>query len=220
MKNLVIISAVTAGLSILRMAHAQGIVYLSNLGQPSAGNLVVGSDSWLAAGFHTGTNPGGYMLDSVQLAMASASGNPNGFTVMIYNEANNPTTILPGNSLDILSGPSNPSTTDVYTYTASSLVLNPSTHYFIVLNAGTTVASGAYEWNVLNTASYNPSDGWIGSVTLISNNGSSWRTLPTYPSLDFSQYAITATAIPEPPPAFLLLLGSGVLFYVRRIFHR
>jgi hypothetical protein len=58
--------------------------YLSNLGQSSTGSLAVGSDSWLAASFGTGTNEGGYELNSIQLAMTDASGNPSGFTVMIY----------------------------------------------------------------------------------------------------------------------------------------
>lgn len=95
------------------------------------------------------------------------------------------------------------------TYAASGLTLSPSTKYFIVLTAGTAVANGAYDWSVMNTSSYNPDDSWVGSVTLGSNDGSSWRPLPTYPQFDFSQYAINATAIPE--PSILGLSGICIL---------
>ncbi|HEX5399218.1 MAG TPA: hypothetical protein VFY06_09235, partial [Verrucomicrobiae bacterium] len=40
--------------------RSQGTMnYLSNLGQPSAGGIAVGSNSWVAAGFRTGNNPQG-----------------------------------------------------------------------------------------------------------------------------------------------------------------
>src|SRR5476649_23015 len=65
--------------------EAQGeITYMSDLGISSVGSNPIGSDSWFATGFFTGTNPGGYMLNSVQLPMTAATGNPSGFTVMIY----------------------------------------------------------------------------------------------------------------------------------------
>ena len=86
--SLRIISSIIAsvfGLMASQVIQAQGtMTYLSNLGQSSTGSLAAGSDSWLAAGFQTGTNNGGYVLNSIQLAMNAASGNPTGFKVMLY----------------------------------------------------------------------------------------------------------------------------------------
>ena len=216
MKKLIIMFVVT--LLASRLVQAQGTIYLSNLGQTSAGSNPVGNNSWLAAGFFTGPNAGGYTLNSVQLGMTDASGSPSGFTVMLYARSGNITTIVPGNSLGTLNGSTDPSTSGVYTYTASGLTLSPSTHYYIVLTAGTAVANGAYDWSFMNTFSYNPDDSWEGSVTLGSNNGSSWAWLGgNSPQFDYSQFALNATAIPEPSVLSLFGLGGlGFIWHRRR----
>jgi hypothetical protein len=170
----------------------------------------VGSDSWLAADFFTGTNASGYTLNSVQLAMTVASGTPSGFTVMLYSEVGI-TGVFPGSSLGTLDGSLNPTTAGVYTYTpASNLTLSPSTDYFIVLTAGTTVANGAYGWSVTSTSShgYN-SYNWDGETLFAnSSDGLKWNyNLSTY-----GQFAINATAIPE--PGVLGLFGFGGLAFL------
>jgi hypothetical protein len=218
MKN-ILIGGVIILTSILapQIVRAQGtMTYLSNLGQQPDGSNAVGSDSWLAATFYTGSNANGYSLDSIQLRMADASGNPGDFTVMLYT-ATGTGGIFPGSSLGTLDGSLNPTTAGIYTYTpASSITLSPGTPYFVVLTAGTAVANGAYEWSVMNTASYNPVDNWLGAVTLSSKNGLSWTTLPTYPQMDFSQFAINATPIPEPGVLGLLGLGGLAFLWHRR----
>ena len=131
-------------------ARAQGtMTYLSNLGQLSNGSNAVGSDSWLAALFYTGVNAAGYSLDSVQLEMADASGSPSDFTAMIYGMNSKMIGgVFPGSSLGTLDGSLDPAMGDIYTFTAiSNLLLSPGTPYFIVLTAGTPVASGAFAWN-------------------------------------------------------------------------
>jgi hypothetical protein len=222
MKKIIIMFAI--GLLTQQVTKAQGTIYLSNLGQASAGSDAVGSDSWLATGFETGNTTSSYSLNSVQLAMTDASGNPNDFTVMIYSAIQNGD-FSPISSLGTLSGSLNPSSGGIFTYTpASTLILSSSTVYFIVLTAGTSVANGAYNWSNTGTfpISYNPSGGWQAPVGLThidnyqSNDGSSWSVS----SALFPQFAITATPIPEPSPALLFLLGSGVLIYARRTFHR
>ena len=65
-----------AGLLAAPTAHSQGTVYISSLGQPSSGSLAVASDSWQADMFETGNNPGGYALDSIELDMTPATGDP------------------------------------------------------------------------------------------------------------------------------------------------
>lgn len=200
-----------------QMTQAQGtITYLSNLGQTSTGNDVVGSDSWLATGFQTGSNVGGYLLNSIQLAMTDASGSPSGFTIMLYANKG-PLGFSPGSSLDTLSDSTDPSTAGIYTYTpVTETTLSAGTIYFIVLTAGTPLANGAYGWGYAGARAYNPIDGWfsLGNI-YTSSDGLLWTTTAGNP-----QYAITAIAIPEPSPVFLFLPGSGVLFYVRRIIHR
>jgi hypothetical protein len=202
-----------------RIVQAQGTVtYLSNLGQPSAGSLAVGSNSWYATVLFTGTNVGGYSLDSVQLGMADASGNPTGFAAMIYSGVTEHGGFYPGTDLDTLDGSLNPTAAGIYTYTpASSLSLSPGTGYFLVLNAGAAVADGAYDWNYVGAPDYNQNGGWQTFSTVFkSSDGSSW----TFSSSSDAQFAINATALPEPGVLSLLGLGGllfgGGLFYVRR----
>ena len=210
-----IISGIIAsafGLMAPEMIQAQGtMTYLSNLGQPSAGSLAVGSNSWVAAGIYTGTNPGGYVLNSIQLGLTDATGNPSGFTAMLYYPFAGGPPAGPGRSLVTLDGSLNPVTAGTYVYAApSNLTLSPHTEYFIVLTAGTAVANGAYEWSLSDINSYNPTDGWsnLGGVWT-SSNGSllSWNATSSFP-----QFAVNATAVPE--PGVLSLLALGGLFLV------
>ena len=109
------------------LTHAQGTAYLSNLGQPSAGTEPVGTDSWIAQQFGTGNNPGGYLLDSVQLLMTPATGSPSGFTVELYSHRAG--SLLPGDRLGLLTGP-DPAAGGTFSYSGSGLVLLPTTAYF------------------------------------------------------------------------------------------
>jgi hypothetical protein len=211
MKNLIILLVV--GLLTPQITQAQGTIYMSNLGQPSAGSVAVGSDSWQAVLFQTGTNAAGYTLNSIQLAMTDASGSPSGFTVMIYGNGNIPRGDSLGGSLGTLSGSTDPAISGTYTYTDnSSLMLLPDTSYSIVLTSGTAIATGAYEWSYAGTYSYNLSGGWgAGGGLFTSSDGSSWSE-STVGNL---QYAVNVTAIPEPSVFGLTALG-GLLFLRHR----
>jgi hypothetical protein len=210
--------ALVVALLATTITKAQGATYLSNLGQPSSGSVAVGSDSWLATSFFSGNNIGGYTLDSIQLAMADASGSPSGFTIMLYSEANNPGGAFPGSSLGTLSGSAEPATGGLYTYTDNlNITLSPATYYFIVLTAGTGVAAGAYDWSLAGTYSYNPGGGWSsGGDVRTSSNGSLWLA-----NAGNLQYAINATAVPEPgflslySICILLLYGWVVRLHIR-----
>src|ERR1039457_2359421 len=201
---LLAILALALGMFSPQSAQAQGTLYVSNLGLTSSGSSPVGNDSWLAVDFQTGTNAGGYSLNSFQLALTDASGNPSGFTAMLYTQhgAANPE---PGSSLGTLDGSLNPVTGGIYTYSpASNLALSPSTVYFIVLTAGTAVANGAYEWSVTSTSAFTSSGGWHGGDGLFpSSDGLNWGYTHVY-----AQFAIYATAVPEPSTLGLLALGG------------
>jgi hypothetical protein len=208
MKNIIISGMSLFALALLapQTARPQGTMFVSSLGQPATGSAEVGSDSWLAAEFRTGNNSAGYVLDSVQLAMAPASGAPSQFIVALYSSVN---TIapLPGSSLGILAGSSDPVTSGIYNYATSGVTLSPSTDYYVVLTSGTSVSTGFYAWSFNNSPPVT-SGGWGGTQDLLySSDGSSWRFAYEDP-----QFSVTATAVPEPDTLSLLAL-AGLLSY-------
>jgi hypothetical protein len=213
-KNLIIVALIS--LVAPQITQGQGTTYVSNLGAPSTGTLPVGTDSWLAADFITGTNAGGYLLNYVQLAIADASGNPSGFTAMLSRQSSNPTATLPGPSLGSLSGSLSPVTADTYLYTpALNMTLLPSTPYFIVLTAATPLANGAYEWNITSTISggYNNYHwGNQNGVWFDSSDGSHWGAHGGIQP----QFALNATPVPEPAVLGLLVLGGSSFLWPRR----
>jgi hypothetical protein len=207
-KNATGIILLTVGLLLPLMAQAQGTLYVSNLGQTPTDSAAIGSDSWIAQQFYTGTNADGYVLNSIQLLMDAASGSPSGFTVSIYSFNNS--NYGPGSDLGSLSG-SDPSAGGIFTYTASGLTLSPSTAYFIVLTAATPVAQGAYAWS-LGQQYAGGSDQWeIFPDYESSANGSSWDS---HARSNTFQLAVYATAVPE--PSLLGLSPLGVLLLTWR----
>ena len=215
MKNIVIGSFIMSAVFATVAIYAQGTVYLTGLNQPSEGITSVSSDSWVAAGFVTGGNVGGYLLNSVQLGIADASGNPTGFTVMLYGkDPEYLPAVVPGSSLNTLNGSADPSTAGVYTYTPDAdILLLRNTFYFVVLTAETTLANGAFEWNQ-NTAPPTLNGGWGGGGTYLSGDGLNWGSF----SGNYGQFSITATPIPEPTSVFLFLIGGGLFAFARRRF--
>jgi hypothetical protein len=214
MKKLIVMF--TIGLLTQQVTRAQGTTYLSDLGQISTSGQAAGSDSWLATLFETGSNTSGYVLNSIELAMTDATGNPSGFTVMLYSVNTHADSALPGSSLGTLDGSLNPSTAGTYTYTDdSNITLSPKSFYFIVLTAGTTIANGAYDWSFTGVNSYNSTGGFIGGGGLyVSSDGSSWNR-QSVPSGPFPQFALTATPVPEPSALGLLGLCSLLFLWHR-----
>jgi hypothetical protein len=198
------------------LVQAQGMLYVSNLGQNSSGGVAVGNDSWIAQLFVTGTSSSGYVLNSIQLLMDPASENPSSFTVSLYSPGGN---AAPETFLGNLNGSSDPAAGGILTYSATGITLSPLTGYFVVVTASTSVANGAYYWSLADTdldTTFGDSRWAIYELYGTSPNGSNWTEVA---GQNIFQMAIYATAIPE-PSAYLIFLGSGVLFYVRRTFHR
>jgi hypothetical protein len=216
-----IISGIIAsvfGLLAPQIIQAQGTTYLANLEQPSAGSFAAGSDSWLSVPFVPGTNAGGYVINSLQLAMSNASGNPSGFQVMLYAAAGGGG--YPGTLLSTLNGSLDPVTAGIYTYTPAATITLPIRGFYdIVLTAGTAVGNGAYEWSAAGMNSYNPSGDWntLGGAAggvFISSNGSLFSWI--HNGSAFPQFAIDATAVPEPGVFSLFALCGFFLVWRRR----
>ena len=209
MKTIVIIVSIIQ-LTCMGIARAQGTLALSNLGQTSITNISVGSDSWLLQGFFTGTNTGGYELNSVQLLLGAAAGNPSGFTVSLYNMANNGDT---GSSLAQLNGSANPLTPSLYTYTASGITLLPKVPYAIVVTATTPIATGAYDWRGVGSPGFLFPQQWgFFNLSYSSSDGLNWNVTRAY----FFQMGIYATPVPEPGTGALICLGLAGLILWRR----
>lgn len=198
-------------------SQAQGTVYLSSVAQPSAGAYGAATDSRLAAGFVTGSNAAGYLLNSVQLAMADAAGNPGTFTIMLLaNNAGIPGS-LPGAKIADLTGPVNPAMSGIYTYTADGITLAPLTFYWIELTAATQAANGTYQWDYSSMSPIVSIDDWneFHIIERSANDGAVWNAALGYP-----EFAIEASVAPEPSVLYLTVFAGGISLLVRRAFRR
>jgi hypothetical protein len=141
--------------------------------------------------------------------MGNAIGSPSGFAVSLYSaNLNGP---VPDTILGNMTG-SDPTTQGVYTYTSPNLSLQSLTRYFIVVTSATPVSTGNYVWNIGSGGSM-LLDGWRpGGDYLNSTDGTSWSAYRPNPF----QFAINATAIPEPATTSLIAIGVLALGLYRR----
>jgi hypothetical protein len=197
--------------------NTRAAVYLSNLGEtPSTviPSSISGQNLWLAQTFHTGAAAGGYSLDSVQLSL-NVTGSPSGnFSVYVYGSTLNggsPTT-----PLSTLTGP-NPTTSGTYTFNASGFSLSPSTFYWVVATTTANPAANPYSWNVASDYNYATSDNWSIPQTpqYLSLDGSTWPH--NFLIVNPFQFAVNATAVPEPGVLSLAGFGLALTFLRRRI---
>ena len=183
-----------------QVATAQGTLFLSNLATPPNGNSTIGAGSWWGQDFQTGTNPGGYNLSIVQLLMNSASGSPSGFNLSLYSLP------LPNSFIGNLTG-SEPLAGGTYTFSASGIHLQASSLYFIVASASSPLSQGTYNWSY-GTAPPEVA-GWSILKRYHSTDGVNWLIADRSSAF---QFAVYATAVPEPSSLFLLAMGGSFLF--------
>lgn len=214
MKKMFKIAIVLAALEFvtLPLAIAQGtLTYMSSLNKPSGGSLPVAANAWWAQGFGIGPNSPRYTLGSIQLSMANGSGLPSGFAVSLYSADD--AFAFPADKLWTLSGAADPILAGVYNYSSSDVVLSPSTGYFIVVTASQPLVSGSYQWSFLaNGFTVDASEGWGLGHFVSSADGSTWGRNGTAGPF---QFAINATAIPEPSPVVLCLCGGALWLAAR-----
>jgi len=189
--------------------RAQGVLYLSNLGETAIGEGAIGSNACVAQMFVTGTNAGGYLVNSVQLLMNAPSGSPAGFEVSIFSKNGNPHSFhfpgdVPTNSLGTLAGP-NPAIGGTLTYvSADGIYLSPSTVYFLVLRAATPTNQGAYSWSASSASTPVLTNSFrIENSYFASADNVNWTWVARQKMFQFGLYASAA------PPPKLTIGGSG-----------
>ena len=158
-------------------AVAQSVtVLVSNVGQTDAGHGSL-SQYDQAQAFTTGSNSDGYTLTSVEMDMLSNTDNVSSITVSIH--ANN--SGAPGVSLGTLTNPASINSDGVHTFTHSGIRLDPSTTYFLVVDAAGSIFG---TFSIRNTNSDNEDSssaaGWsIGNGSLFRdwNSSGTWTSL-------------------------------------------
>ena len=188
--------------------NAQGTVYVSNLGSTNLVFVGLGPNYWMAQPFETGTNTSVYELSSVQLMML-VTGPSSGTNLQVSLYSNNGGE--PGSDLELLSG-SDPTSSGTCTYTASGVVLAPSTTYWLLVSSGLTqFGFPTFLAGASQTTNYLSSDGWALGAPMYSTDLATWQAA----SYGAAQIAIRGTA-PEPSPWALAGLGLAIFLFRRR----
>ena len=195
LKQFLNVTACALGLLALQNVGAQSITYLSNTNQPIAGTNTIFPD--ISVQFETGSNPGGYTFNDVQLSMGNAMRSPTGsLFVDIYYSGLNGSNYFG----DVLSGNTNPVTAGIYMYVATTnIILLPNTDYWIDAYTGGSDPQ-FYEWNYTSTTNATGIGGWKFTGT---NEFNVHVPFTPYPML-----AIDATPIGSVSPT-LTITPSG-----------
>jgi hypothetical protein len=218
--------AVTLGMMAAGMTSRAETV-LSNLTANIDSTQSITANQWIAQSFDT--NAQAWTLNSVSLS--SDRGNPNfhngNFFAFVYASTGTGDDRLPGASLGQLDGTDNPSGSQVYSYTAQDIVLDPSSRYWVLM--GVSDGNSNYDFNYANVVaatgvwSYPYGGSFGGIVAESSNYGGSW-TLSNYGPflMEFDATAIAPSSVPEIDPNSLgsvlaLVLGSLGLLERRRL---
>lgn len=196
-------------LALCECANAQSTLALSNLDTGVSRTEPIASDAWIAAEFRIGDNFDGYFLNSVQLGIDSVTGSPSDLSVAVYEafSVNSSPSVKLG---DLSASGSN--SNGSYNFDAEDITLGRG-YYSIVVTAGTDTSVGSYLWNVSTSSDMFVAEdgGNMEGAYLVSENGLDWRVR----GRTRMQYAIYATAIPE--PSTLALFGCGALFAAIRL---
>jgi hypothetical protein len=198
MKKIVLVLVTVIGLLSLPMMQAQDVFYISDMGTSSTGSGMIGSNSWFAQTFVTGSKASGYVLNSIQLLMDAPAGTPGGFNVSIYSKSGDPHSEhelgdSPQNNLGSFIG-SEPTTPGIFDYTNPGIVLAPSTWYYVVLTAATSTNAGSYIWSA-TSGLIQANQFTIQDEFFSSSNGLNWTW---YPRQKTFQLALYAGAVPAP----------------------
>jgi hypothetical protein len=194
------LSALAAGMV------ARGEVITSNIADPNpdGGSFVSAGFPQRAQAFSSTVS--GTMISTVKMDLASSTlGQP--FSIKLYNTG---TSGLPGSSIatifsgtggDIILGAS------PFTVSGLSVVLAPSTQYFMVFERQGTF-SGQWNFNLETTGA---GDGFEVNNSFSSTTVNNWDSIST-----IQPYRMEIVAVPEPPAIVLSGIGLASAMYAFR----
>ncbi len=196
--------AVVVGLVGLSMSASAQI--LSNLPGGFGGAHTAGTQ-FNSHAFTTGSNSGGYTLDSAVVAITSVTGSPGDFVVGIHAASGDD----PGALLENLAG-ADPGAAGNHTFTSGGITLDANTTYHIQLSSPTSGMGNSYSLSTTSGGTATSTDGWTMAADgrQSFNSGGSWSSLSLGGELI---YAINATPVPE-PHEYALFVGLGLIGFV------
>jgi hypothetical protein len=167
--------------------------------------------SYRSGAFQTGSEAGGYTLESIIFKTSGSPTTEHGNFVLQVRADNGGE---PGDLLadGVLSGNDDPFEAGNYTYTASGVTLDPSTLYW--LSATVSTGSAYYYWDMTNSTNETVYEaGWsISELTAFGGPGN-WSVFDnSRPQFGVS---IATASTPSPGPIALLSLGGLILLLTR-----
>ena len=180
---------------------------VSNLGEVLSTIFNVSNTFVISNAFTTGSNVGGYTLDSATVNLFNISGSPGDLVVGIHSASGSD----PGGLLEDLAG-ADPGAGGNHTFTSTGLTLDADTTYFIQLSSPSSVPGNSYLWSFTSSDNETSSDGWaIADVGRISNDsGGTWSNAGGSSS---GRFSIQATPVPE-PHEYAMFVGLGLVVFV------
>ncbi len=182
-------------------SHAATLV--SNLSESVFGSQTVFSAQWIATAFTTGSNAGGYSLESIAAKFALATGTPSNFSMLLAQEDSG----NPGATIETLTG-SQPTTGGNKTFTSTGTNLDADTKYWVILSS-TDSAPDTFHARTTTVDNQTSSDGWVIGNTgrKSTDSGVSWSNL----SGGLTGFLrVNATPVPE-PHEYALLMGLSLV---------
>jgi hypothetical protein len=204
LKQLVLFAIISVLLKA-RIGVAQETTYLDNTSQPVTGTRGFNLTQ-TGAQFLTGTNAGGYVLNSLQLLFADASGNPEISYLrcdLLSDYFNLPSVILTAFIPN-----DNPTTAGLHTFvplqpSAPSVILAANTDYWLFFYPHGGSSLGYYRYNFTDSVNSTSIDGWRVTGETFSPFSPGQTGLP--------MFSLNATAIPEPSTLALLATALAAI---------
>jgi hypothetical protein len=193
------LSAAVAGLLALAVPSLRALTYIDNLNQTtsSTNNLF---QNWYGTQFTTDASAPFFSLDNITISVFSAASPGSPFTVNIFSDASGE----PGSVLGVLTG-TTPTGAGNFTFAATGITLSASTPYWVVVQV-----SGASTYLIADTHSSTIGGTWLTTTggDFSTNSGALWVNSDAFG--DRNQYALNATAVPE-PSEYATMLGASAL---------
>jgi PEP-CTERM motif len=188
-----------------RIGVAQETTYLDNTSQPVTGTRGFNLTQ-TGAQFLTGTNAGGYVLNSLQLLFAAAVGSPEISYLrcdLLSDYYNSPAVLL-----NVFIPNDNPTTVGLHTFVPlqplfALTTLDANTDYWLFFYPSGGSSLGYYRYNFTDSINSTSIDGWRVTGETFSPFSPGQTGLP--------MFSLNATAIPEPSTLALLATALAAI---------